>query len=73
MAVSAVRGPKDYGTQPIVRLLGEFRRLVVEEAAASGTDLVLTHVWGLELEEDARYLGDYVRPYVECGAWLDGG
>jgi hypothetical protein len=58
----------DYGTQPFTRLLGEFRRRVIEEAAASGTDLVLTYVWGLELEEDARWVGDCVRPYVERGA-----
>jgi len=41
---------------------------VIEEAAASGTDLVLTFVWGLELEDDVREVGDYVRPYVERGA-----
>lgn len=58
----------DYGTPPFAQLLGEFRRRVMEEAAASGADLVMTFVWGLELEEDARELGDYVRPYVERGA-----
>ncbi|WP_325604486.1 hypothetical protein [Nocardioides sp.] len=58
----------DYGTEPFMRLLVEFRGRVVEEAAASGTDLVLTYVWGLELEEDARWVDDYVRPHVELGA-----
>jgi len=58
----------DYGTPPFMRLLGESRRRVIEEAAASGTDLVLTYVWALELEDDAREIGDYVRPYVERGA-----
>ncbi len=58
----------DYGTPPFVRLLGEFRRRTIAEAAASGTDLVLTFAWALELEEDARELCDYLRPYVEAGA-----
>jgi hypothetical protein len=58
----------DYGTPPFKRLLGEFRRRIISEAAGSGTDLVLTYVWALELEEDAREIGDYIRPYVEAGA-----
>jgi hypothetical protein len=58
----------EYGTPPFMRLLGEFRRRVISEAAASGTDLVLTFVWGLELEDDAREVAAYIRPYVEAGA-----
>jgi hypothetical protein len=58
----------DYGTPPFMRLLGELRRRIISEAAASGTDLVLTFVWGLELEDDARQVADYIRPYVEAGA-----
>jgi len=58
----------EYGSPSFVRLLGEWRRRIIEEAAASGTDLVLTFVWGLELEDDARELGDYIRPYGERGA-----
>lgn len=58
----------DHGTPPFARLLGELRRRVIEEAAASGTDLVLTFVWGLELEEEAREVNDYLQPYVERGA-----
>jgi hypothetical protein len=58
----------DYGTPPFMRLLGHWRRRVIEEAAAAGIDLVLTFVWGLELEDDARELSDYIRPYVELGA-----
>ena len=57
-----------YGTPPFVRLLGEFRRRTIEEAAAAGTDLALTFVWGLELEEDVREVSDYLRPYAERGA-----
>lgn len=58
----------EYGSPSFVRLLGEWRRRIIEEAAASGTDLVLTFVWGLELDDDAREVGDYIRPYVELGA-----
>lgn len=58
----------DYGTPPFMRLLRHWRREVIEEAAAADIDLVLTFVWGLELEEDVRELADYIRPYVEQGA-----
>ena len=57
----------DYGTPPFVRLLREMRRRVVEEAAAFGTDLVLTYVWGLELEEDVEELSQQIAPYVDRG------
>lgn len=58
----------DYGTPPFIRLLEEFRRRVVEEAAASGADLIWTYVWGLDLEEDARWMRKFVGPYMERGA-----
>ena len=58
----------DYGTPPFNRLLGEWRTRVVEEAASSDTDLLLTFVWGLELQTDADELARYIRPYVEKGA-----
>jgi hypothetical protein len=58
----------DYGTPPFRRLLGEFRRRVVEEAADSGVDLVLTYVWGLDLEEDARWIEDKADQYAQRGA-----
>jgi hypothetical protein len=58
----------DYGTPPFMRLLGHWRRRVIEEAASAGIDLVLTFVWGMELEDDVREVSDYIRPYVERGA-----
>lgn len=58
----------DYGTPAFNVLLDEFRRRVVEEAAASGTDLVATFVWALELEEDAAAVERYVAPYAAAGA-----
>jgi hypothetical protein len=58
----------DYGTGPFKRLLGEFRGRIIEEAAAAGTDLALTYVWGLELEEDARWVAARIGPYADRGA-----
>jgi hypothetical protein len=58
----------DYGTPPFVRLLGDFRRRIIAEAAGSGTDLLLTFAWPLELEAEAREVVDYIDPYVEAGA-----
>ena len=58
----------DYGTPPFMTLMGEWRRRVVEEAAAYGTDLLLTFVWGLELEAEAAEMADLIAPYVAGGA-----
>ena len=58
----------DYGTPSFTRLLGEWRTRVVEEAAGTGIDLLLTFVWGLELQSDADELSRYISPYVEAGA-----
>jgi hypothetical protein len=57
----------DYGTPPFNRLLEELRLRVLEEVAASGTDLVRTLVWGLDLPEDAAYVRRHIRPFVEGG------
>ena len=58
----------DYGTPPFLTLMGEWRRRVIEEAAAFGTDLVFTFVWGLELEADASAMTSLIAPYVDAGA-----
>ncbi|WP_127573405.1 hypothetical protein [Georgenia faecalis] len=58
----------DYGTPPFDRLLSAWRAQVVEEAASVGTDLLLTFVWGLELQADADELAAHIRPYVEKNA-----
>jgi hypothetical protein len=58
----------DYGTPPFARLLPRMRQQVIEEAAAFGIDLVLTFVWGLELEGDHDELSQHIAPYVERGA-----
>ena len=67
----------DYGTPAFKTLNTEVRRRVIEEAAASGTDLVFTYVWGMDVPEEADYLERLVAPYdghiavVELVAGLD--
>nr|WP_227467963.1 hypothetical protein [Nocardioides lijunqiniae] len=51
-------------TRPFRALTGEFRRRVVEEAAAANVSLILTLVWNLGGVDDARWVGDLVAPYV---------
>lgn len=57
----------DFGTPPFSTLNGEFRRRVVEEAAASGTDLIFTVVISMDQDEDAQFLERLTAPYVEAG------
>ncbi|WP_309648020.1 hypothetical protein [Nocardioides sp.] len=55
------------GTPPFRALTGEFRRRVVEEAAAADVALVMTMVWNLGGVEDARWMGGLVAPYADEG------
>ena len=57
----------DYGTPAFSRLNGEFRQRVVEEAAASGTDLIFTVVMSMDLMEDAEFLERFAAPYDAAG------
>ena len=67
----------DHGTPAFRTLNSEFRRRVVEEAAACGTDLIFTFVWGMDAAEEAEWLSRLVAPYdgnvavVELVADLD--
>lgn len=58
-----------FGQQsPAFRTLnGEFRRRVIEEAAAHGVPLVTTTVWNLAGEGDADYVRGLVAPYADRG------
>jgi hypothetical protein len=56
----------DYGTPPFTTLNSEFRRRLVEEAAASGTDLIFSFVWSMDLEEDADFVERLVAPYADA-------
>lgn len=55
------------GSAPFRTLTGEFRRRVVEEAAAAEVALILTMVWNLGGVEDARWVGELVAPYADAG------
>ncbi len=58
----------DYGTPSFMKLMHRWRQQVFDEAAESGTDLVFTFVWGLELEADTELMTRMVAPYVDRGA-----
>ena len=58
----------DHGTAPFDRLLDEFRIRVIEEAAASGIDLVITFVWPLDDPADLATVERYLAPYAALGA-----
>ena len=60
----------DFGTPPFNRLLGEFRQRVLEEAAATGIDLVFTYVWALDNEPDLAGLRQHFRPFLDAGRTL---
>lgn len=55
----------DYGTPPFDTLNSEFRRRVIEEVAAAGTDLVFTFVMGMDDQGDADYLARLAAPYAD--------
>ncbi len=57
----------DYGTPAFSILNSEFRLRVVEEAAASGTDLIFTVVMSMDLQEDAEFLERLAAPYDVAG------
>ena len=52
---------------PFRTLTSEFRRRVVEEAAASGVRLALTQVWNLQRGRGRRWVGSLVAPYADRG------
>ncbi|MGW5702949.1 AAA family ATPase [Amycolatopsis japonica] len=61
MTVEPVLGIFPFGSPPFGRLVNEFRRRVIEEAAdAALPGLVFTYVWGLDLPEDTDLITSYV-------------
>lgn len=60
MTVEPVLDIFPFGSPPFGRLVGEFRRRIIEEAVQAGLPgLVFTLVWGLELPEDASLVTSY--------------
>lgn len=56
-----------FGTPAFRTLNGEFRRRVIEEAAANGTRLIFTLVWNVEEQEDADAVRKLIAPYADAG------
>lgn len=57
-----------FGSPQFGRLVSEFRRRVIEEAAnAQLPGVVFTYVWSLADEDDARSVADYVRLVTSRG------
>jgi hypothetical protein len=51
----------EFGSPPFLRLTGEFRRRIIEEAFdADLAGLVFTFVWGLDLESDTELIRSYI-------------
>jgi hypothetical protein len=61
----------DYGTPPFRTLNTEIRSRDIEEAAASGTDLVFTFVMGMDEDSEADYLARLLAPYGDEVAVLE--
>ena len=59
MTVEPVLDVFPFGSPPFSRLVNEFRRRILEEAVLALDGLVMTMVWGLDLEEDVVH-GDGV-------------
>jgi hypothetical protein len=57
-----------FGTPPFQRLLGEFRRRIFEEVAASDLPgLIFTFVWAFDHAADAAAVEGYAAPFRERG------
>lgn len=59
-----------YGSPPFIILNTEFRRRVIEEAAAHRLDLIFTFVWDLADPADTTYVENLVAPYLVPDAEL---
>ncbi|MDA0791513.1 MAG: hypothetical protein O2780_18920 [Proteobacteria bacterium] len=58
-----------FGSAPFARIVGEFRRLILEEASRSELPgLIFTYVWALDLASDATYLQNICRIFEDAGA-----
>src|SRR4051812_47418575 len=61
MTIEPVLDIFPFGSPPFGRLVNEFRRRIIEEAADAGLPgLIFTFVWGLELADDRDLMQSYV-------------
>jgi hypothetical protein len=57
----------EYGTPEFLRLNGEMRHRILQEAATADVDLVQTYVWALEEPEEAEIVDRYLAPFENAG------
>ena len=66
--IEPVLGIFPFGSEPFGRLVSEFRRRVIEEAAGSDLPgLVFTFVWGLNDPADSDTIASYIRIVEQAG------
>lgn len=68
VSLDAVASVFDWGTPSFQRLVGELRQRVIEEAAASGVDLVFTYVWAFSEPDDGAPIRRYRETVLSAGA-----
>jgi hypothetical protein len=57
----------DYGTPPFLRLNGEMRRRILEEAADADVNLVQTYTWALDEPDDTAAVQRYLQIFLDAG------
>lgn len=66
MTVDLVLPFFDFGTAPFGRLVGEFRRRILEEVANSDLPgLIFTYVWALDDPGDKRYIDGFADIFLQ--------
>ena len=57
-----------FGSAPFGRLVGEFRRMILEEVAASDLPgLIFTYVWAFDVPADAETVREYAAIFEQSG------
>lgn len=59
----------EFGTPPFHRLVGEFRRRIFEEVAASDLPgMIFTYVWAFDLDSDKQFIDEICEIFRKKGA-----
>jgi hypothetical protein len=56
-----------YGSAPFQRLVRAYKRLLLEEAAHDGLDLIITFGWRFDDPVNAELVSHWIQPYLERG------
>jgi hypothetical protein len=67
MSIELVLPFFDFGSPAFNRLVGDFRRQIFEEVAASGRGMIFTWVWAFDLNEDRRFVDETVATFRRHG------